>query len=133
MLQEKLLNNIQIQPESECWIWQGYLSKGYGRVRVGTKRILVHRASYESFIGRIPSNMTIDHICNNTACINPNHLRPSSQRENILRGNGLAARNRSKELCKRGHKYDYVSLQGKRQCTICAKILRDAKRKVLVP
>ena len=92
--------------EDECWVWTGYLNpKGYGRAPAGkvsdkAKSILTHRAMYELYVGQIPINLTIDHLCRNRACGNPKHLRILTLSENS-RDNGYATRTH----CPHGHEY----------------------------
>ncbi len=59
-----------------CWLWQGDCStnNGYGRIDVGGRGVVVHRAAYEAFIGPIPSGMKVLHECDIPACCNPMHL-----------------------------------------------------------
>ena len=45
-----------------------------------------HRVYYERYRGPIPENMVIDHLCRNTACVNPDHMEVVTQTENIQRG-----------------------------------------------
>jgi hypothetical protein len=76
--------------------------------------------------------LTLDHLCRNKACVNPAHLEPVTNRENVLRGVGLSAENARKTHCKRGHPLSgdnvVVSKGGrKRRCVACER-LRDAGR-----
>lgn len=76
-----------------CWIWQKeILWNGYGRISVQGKQILAHRYSYELHVGVIAPSYTIDHLCKVRSCVNPAHLEAVTMRENIMRGNGAAAR-----------------------------------------
>jgi len=48
---------------------------------------LAHRVSYELFVQEIPYGLTIDHLCLNKWCVNPDHLEPVSSSENTKRWN----------------------------------------------
>ena len=116
---------------NNCWEWQGYKTKkGYGRIRWradNNKRncIAAHRLSYEIHKGNIPEGLTIDHLCRNRLCVNPDHLEAVTNKENILRGAGVCAENLRKTHCKRGHEYKketvYLSKKG-RCCKICRRV-----------
>jgi len=77
---ERMLPRIVID-DNGCWPWPGafVVSRGqahYGVVSKGGRgagNVLVHRASYEWFIGPIEDE--VDHTCRTTLCWNPNHLR----------------------------------------------------------
>lgn len=88
-----------------CWEWTGHLSKGYGRMRVGNGMRLVHRMAYELYCSPVPEDKTLDHLCRNRACFNPNHPEIVPFRVNVLRGNGASARNERKQACANGHPY----------------------------
>lgn len=89
---------------------------------VDGKRKSGHRVAYEDKYGTIPEGMVLDHLCRNRACINPDHLEVVTQRENIMRGVGVAAKNAQKTHCKRGHEFTGNNLyryKGKRMCRQC--------------
>jgi len=89
-----------------CWLWQGaFNSGGYGMVWTGSKMELVHRIIYKDTFGKIGDGMTLDHLCRVRRCVNPNHLEPTTPRENVLRGEGPAARAARSETCKHGHRH----------------------------
>jgi hypothetical protein len=119
--QVRLWGNVEFG--DGCWRWLGGTSGGYGKVQVDGRQVPVHRLAYEFAIGPIPPGLVLDHLCRNTRCVRPEHLEAVSTAENILRGNGPAARNARKERCPRGHLYSdantYVTRTSSRQCLAC--------------
>lgn len=110
-----------------CWEWQGCKNnKGYGQIRIGNKGFLTHRISYETFVGLIPTGLTLDHLCRNPCCINPEHLEPVLHAENMRRGvirERRAAAQRAKTHCPQGHPYSgenlMYTIKGQRRCREC--------------
>jgi hypothetical protein len=49
--------------------------------------------------------MELDHLCRNRACVNPSHCEPVPQYTNLIRSDGLGARNAKKTHCPKGHEY----------------------------
>lgn len=88
-------------------------------------RLEVAPVTFEMMRGGIPEGLTLDHLCRVRRCVNPSHLEPVTNRENILRGNGATAINARKTHCKRGHSLEnaYVSRNERRTyrvCRVCA-------------
>jgi len=106
-----------------CWEWTaGHMKGGYGIVRVDGRQCLAHRVIYELLVGPIPEGKELDHLCRNTGCVRPSHLEPVKHRENVLRGEGLAARQAKQTHCGKGHLLSGSNLrmQGrKRVCRRC--------------
>jgi hypothetical protein len=101
---------VRVQKTDGCWLWKGRCStsKGgalYGILDVGRSTQRAHRISYTLYKGPIPEGLTIDHLCRNTLCVNPGHLEAVTVKENILRGDGLPAKNARKRFCKNGHEF----------------------------
>ena len=136
--EERFWDKVDKRDQNECWEWKGYKDKrGYGQFYIGKdsngKHItaLAHRASYELLRETILNNMTIDHICRNKSCVNPNHLEIVSLRENILRGIGLAAQNYRKTHCIHGHLFDANFAKKNRKWRQCRECQRITHRKWL--
>lgn len=94
--------------DSGCWRWTAFLDKaGYGRIRSDGGRagesLYAHRVSYELHIGKIPDGLVLDHLCHNRWCVNPAHLEPVSQGENVRRGDAPAMILHARGTCKNGH------------------------------
>lgn len=74
----------RIKRSGECWLWTGGHS-WYGAIRIGRKVLRVHRVVYELLVGPIPAGLVLDHLCENKLCVNPDHLEPVTQSENMRR------------------------------------------------
>jgi len=73
--------------ESPCWIWNGSTwGNGYGQVWLNGRNALAHRAMYEQETGPIPEGKQLDHLCRVTLCVNPAHLEPVTNAQNVRRG-----------------------------------------------
>jgi len=84
-----LKNKYNIDDETKCWNWLGYLDRdGYGRF----KNILAHRVFYDMYVGITFENSLICHTCDNPKCVNPNHLYEGNQQSNM---NDMKNRGRS--------------------------------------
>ena len=96
----------KVSPDTEtgCWRWTAAIVNGYGRFNPrGQGTWLAHRAAYIALVGPVPGGLPLDHLCRNRACVNPAHLEPVTNAENILRGEGYSAINARVTHCPKGH------------------------------
>jgi len=125
-----------IDKTGPCWLWQGHITaSGYGRMRIGGgRRAFVHRYVYEHLVGPIPEGLVIHHECRVKRCVNPDHLRAVTSRENTMADPTVTSINAAKTSCPQGHPYDSVGRKGdgtfSRRCSICrAAHMRDWRRR----
>ncbi len=114
----------KVEFTTDCWNWLVSKNKdGYGQFGVNHKNLLAHRFAYELYNDKIPKDLTIDHICKNTKCVNPHHLEVVTIGVNVLRGNGWSGVNKRKTHCINGHIFMNENLiirpKGGRECLIC--------------
>ena len=115
--------------EGGCWLWQGdRYSNGYGRFSLGDVEWLAHRLAYACMVGPIAGDLTIDHLCNQRLCVNPDHLSPAARADNTRRGDGSGRRTH----CPQGHEYSgenlRVNADGSRHCRACDRERARKKR-----
>lgn len=121
-----------------CWMWRGAATKlGYGLTKMNGRTVLAHRASYIHHRGEIEKQLVLDHLCRNRKCVNPEHLEPVTQKENVRRGAGWMSetlRNPTHRThCDQGHQWDETNTiwrprrdgRTTRLCRAC----RDARNK----
>jgi len=99
---ERFMTKVAIhgdQPE-DCWEWTaGENGVGYGRFHVDGRLVYPHRFAYELYVGPIPEGLDLDHVCRNRRCVRPSHLEPVTRRENLLRGDTIAAAHHENRDC----------------------------------
>lgn len=111
-----------------CWLWIGGTtgSSGYGRFTLTRAvSITAHRWSYEQHDGPIDEGLVIDHLCRVRLCVNPAHLEPVTNRENILRGVSVVAKQAAQTTCAKGHPFD--THNGRQR--VCLTCQREAGRR----
>lgn len=111
------LERYELAPDG-CWLWNGRLNaSGYGVFH----QTPAHRLVYELLVGPIPDGLVLDHLCRVRHCVNPDHLEPITQEENMRRARLTS--------CRRGHPLSddnvYVTPStGSRTCLTCKRAWR---------
>lgn len=79
------------QETDTCWVWTGIRdSCGYGTIGespFGDGRRIKHQVTrwlWEYLFHPIPKGKIICHTCDNTSCVNPNHLYVGTAKSNAL-------------------------------------------------
>lgn len=82
---ETRLNRLSMPvTECGCWVWLGRANEdGYGEFYCNGKVQKAHRVSWMVHKGQIPAQKQILHRCDNTYCINPDHLFVGTQIDNM--------------------------------------------------
>lgn len=123
----------KVNKTATCWLWTaaraGGRNRDYGCFGDPGGERYAHRFAYKTWKGPIQEGLTIDHLCRNTLCVNPDHLEVVTQRENVARGESFSAKNSRKTHCLRGHEYTpkntYIQRPGQRACATCRKLFND--------
>jgi hypothetical protein len=94
--QDCIVSIVSLVPNivTPCWIWQKSLRKGYAKKGIQNKMWSVHKYVHE-ILGCNPNpstdkkkkEYTVDHLCRQRACINPDHLRWATASEQGLNQN----------------------------------------------
>jgi hypothetical protein len=120
---ERFRTKYAVDGVNGCWEWTAHRDiGGYGMIYDNGRGrpTAAHRVSYELHVGPIPDGLVLDHLRRNRACVNPAHLEPVTQLENVWRGDG---RNRSGLCPKCGSEYDALRIMKNgflsRECSSC--------------
>jgi hypothetical protein len=73
----------KVNKTDDCWLWTGYLNKGYGYISIDNKAKPAYRVSYQLTYGDIPEGLVVRHMCRSKNCVNPKHLKLGTQKDNM--------------------------------------------------
>ena len=127
----RLMKYVSPEPNSGCWLWTGTVNNlGYGLIYDGQQKrmLLAHRVSFAFHRREIPPGKVLDHLCRVTFCVNPDHLEPVTQKENLRRGDWRSSAVhwfKTKTACKRGHEFTEENIywwRNERQCRSCRRL-----------
>jgi len=74
-----------------CLEWQLTSPEGRPRIRIGKSLPTTYKMTFLWAGGTIPPSYTLDHLCSNTICCDPEHLEAVTNEENIRRRSGRKA------------------------------------------
>lgn len=107
-----------------CWLWTRSRNKdGYGWASLNDKTYEAHRLVYKLLRGDPPAGKVLDHLCRVRHCVNPEHLEPVTNLQNLQRSPFTPA---GMVLCAQGHALIWNGRQ--RRCPICLAQYQQATR-----
>lgn len=119
-LPERFWDKVMPVPYTGCWLWTAALiNTGYGVFGVGKSLVLTHRLT--ASIEYTQHDEVVDHLCGERSCCNPDHLRWTTQKQNVLSGK----RKTEQTHCLRNHALTGDNLlsggikRGRRDCMQC--------------
>jgi len=130
---DRLWSRVSFGPK--CWTYNGVKdSDGYGWIKDGGKQLLAHRVVVAEETGVDLSGKLVLHVCDNPACVRPDHLRVGTHKDNMrdMSSKGRSAKGK-KTHCPQGHPYNaentYIDIsKNGRRCRTCAKDRRKNRR-----
>lgn len=96
---DRFLKKVAKLENDNCWLWKASKTQqGYGMFSYKGKSIPAHRFSYFYYKKEIPDKLIVHQICQNNACVNPEHLIVCSKSESRLKYNSTRVHPDAKKL-----------------------------------
>lgn len=131
---DRFWSKVEIRKDDECWYWQaGKNHGGYGQFKYKGKTVPAHRVAWILEHDRnFPEGKYACHTCDTPSCVNPKHIWPGTQAEN-MQDAVSKGRKKKGDLCKRGHPLLGENLvpnkRGYRICRQCHRIANERTRR----
>lgn len=116
----------KVNKTDTCWLWTSAVNNmGYAAFGKGRTCLLAHRVSLHFAGVEIPAGMVVDHLCKVPLCVNPAHLRITTQRINSTENSNAphAINSRKTHCAPHGHEFTpentRITKAGGRDCCAC--------------
>lgn len=122
--------SANIRHDDGCWRWTGKINErtGYSNVTWGGVNT-GHRIAWTLFVGPIPAGMRLDHTCRIRDCVNPDHLRMATAKQNSRWSSEVCGGKSNSDPCPEGHtEWAYRPKTGWRYCKACNRNWVTARR-----
>jgi transcriptional regulator with XRE-family HTH domain len=76
--------SANIVADGDCWVWGSPAADDYAQFSYKGKQVRAHRFAYVLWKGELPPAAVVSHSCDRRNCVNPDHLRATGQRTNMV-------------------------------------------------